>query len=496
MNPSTSDYAFLANNVYSTGPMERTITNGDRTFSIEDTAMDGATGFFATAYRDVDTGQVVIAYRGTDDPLDGIVDITMASSRLDIQQLESELFTRDVLARAARDAKAAGKQPDVTLTGHSLGGALAELNAAKFGLRGETFNAYGAAGLIGDAPEGGTQVINHVRAGDPVSAANRHFGEVRVYATADDISTLQRAGYGRENTTLGDTVSAIARKSHSMSNFVPREGETALIGPEGEARYRANSGMIDRYRSDVLRARETYTHALENPAIVGPSLAVHAAALYANRVERDLHELADRSAPAARAAGQGAIEASRAIDAAASHVAAASVHGARAFYMIPESVARSVWGSDTGSAELDRLLHPPRLTDASHPDHAMYTDALKRVHAIDASTGRKPDHMSENLAGALTAEARLHGLSRIDHVVMNDDFSRTFAVQGDMNSPFKKMVEVPTETGISTSIDRSTAVLQSVAAQVPQVAHHNPPTMQQTAQTETPTIHYGSAMGR
>src|ERR1700754_794968 len=56
--------------------------------------------------------------------------------------------------------------------------------------------------------------------------------------------------------------------------------------------------------------------------------------------------------------------------------------------------------SRTGSAQLDRLLHSPQLTEANHPDHAMFQQALQGVHGVDASTGRKPDRMSENLAGA------------------------------------------------------------------------------------------------
>jgi putative lipase involved disintegration of autophagic bodies len=37
--------------------------------------------------------------------------------------------------------------PQVTVTGHSLGGALAQITSHHFNVKGETFNAYGAVSL-------------------------------------------------------------------------------------------------------------------------------------------------------------------------------------------------------------------------------------------------------------------------------------------------------------------------------------------------------------
>jgi hypothetical protein len=492
----TNEYAAIAMDSYTMSVEGDSVRLSGRDYQIDQIAMDGLTGFYAAAYREVASGRTIIAYRGTDDVSDGLVDLTMAGARLNLQQIESEMFTRSVLKHVQKRAELSGTSPDITVTGHSLGGGLAEVNAAKFGLKGETFNAYGAAGLIRGTPEGGNQVINHVRAGDPVSAANRHFGEVKIYANADDITTLKHAGYDRPHTGLGATLSAVSPSSHSMSNFIPKGDETPLLGPEGEARYRANSALVDRYRSDVLTSREIATQIATAPAVVAPALAIRAGQLYVDRLEHDWNELVERSKPVVEAAGRGAAVAGHAMEVGADHARTTAITGARTLGLVHESVASGVWGTPTHAAELERLLHPPRLDDPTHPDNALYRQALRGVHAIDADTGRKPDHMSENLAATLTVEARRQGLSRIDQVSMSDDFSRAYAVQGDMYSPFRKTAQVPTEIGIATSIERSSSAWRELEATQATSSVVASQTAQPAVNTETPSTHSGPSMSR
>lgn len=496
MSERTDEYANLALDSYTTSFEGNEIRRGGRNYIVQNTVMDPVTGFYGVAYRSLDSGRTIIAYRGTDDLMDGTVDLTMATSRLNLQQLESEMFTRSVIANARREAEKTGRVADVTVTGHSLGGGLAEANAARFGLHGETFNSYGATGLIRGTSEGGRQVINHVRAGDPISAANRHFGEMRIYATPEDITTLRHAGYENGVGNSASMMRAMSLSAHSMTNFVPAEGQTTVIGPESEARYRANREMIDHFRSDILCAREVVTHISTSQSTVGPALAIHSGQLYAQQVKNDLHELAERSAPAAQAAARGAVEAAHALNTGAHRLGDSAITGARALDIVPDAAATAVWGSRTGSPDLDRMLHPPKLTDADHPGHALYEQALRGVHAIDAATGRRPDHMSENLAAALTVEARRHGLGRIDHVTMSEDFSRAYAVQGGLGSPFKQFAEVPTEIGIATSVDRSSAEWRSL--EQPSLTRQDVPgiPMSQTAQTESPFPNHGSSLSR
>jgi hypothetical protein len=76
---------------------------------------------------------------------------------------------------------------------------------------------------------------------------------------------------------------------------------------------------------------------------------------------------------------------------------------------------------------------------------------------------RTPDQASENLSGALAAKAKQEGLTRIDHVVLSDDGSKAYAVQGDLNSPMKKMAEVQTAQAVNTPLEQSAATLAATA---------------------------------
>lgn len=111
---------------------------------------------------------------------------------------------------------------------------------------------------------------------------------------------------------------------------------------------------------------------------------------------------------------------------------------------------------------LNKAAHPPLpgLADSRNPGNAMYNQALANVRGIDAAHGRSSDQQSNNFAGALTASAKAAGLERIDHVVMSDDGKRAYAVQGDLNSPFKRMAEVDVAKAVATPLQQSSAEFQ------------------------------------
>ncbi|WP_266172185.1 peptidoglycan-binding domain-containing protein [Dyella subtropica] len=123
---------------------------------------------------------------------------------------------------------------------------------------------------------------------------------------------------------------------------------------------------------------------------------------------------------------------------------------------------------------IQKAAHPSQvsLADSHNPGNAMYTQALQNVRAIDAARGRASDPMTNNFAGSLATAARTEGLSRIDHVVLSDDGKRAFAVQGDLNSPFKRFAEVDVAQAVAKPLEQSSAEFQKVAQQQsPQPTH-------------------------
>jgi putative chitinase len=125
-----------------------------------------------------------------------------------------------------------------------------------------------------------------------------------------------------------------------------------------------------------------------------------------------------------------------------------------------------------------------RLDHPAHPDHALFEQARTAVHALDAKHGRTPDRQSDQLSGAVTVEARNQGLIRIDHVVLSDDGSRAYAVQGDLNSPLKRMAEVDTAKAVNTPIEHSSAEIAKLTQTQPAP---NGQTRQPAQEAETPS---------
>ena len=95
--------------------------------------------FAAFAFQNDTTGEVVIAYRGTDGLSDGLADLAVASGSWHPQFQHGMDFVVEV--QAGRTIFPQGTDPSTLLvTGHSLRGAIAQAAAQAYGLHGSTID--------------------------------------------------------------------------------------------------------------------------------------------------------------------------------------------------------------------------------------------------------------------------------------------------------------------------------------------------------------------
>lgn len=552
MTMGTEDYAVLAKDSYQKPEIDKDIELQGVHYQAIDYMDDPLTGFQATAYQRMDTQEVIIAFRGTEfdrQPIrDGGVDAGMVLTGVNAQTPDAMAFTHRVMDRVKDLEQRNERTIPITVTGHSLGGTLAEITASHYGLKGETFNAYGAAGLLQGIPEGGHQVIDHVRATDLVSSASPHFGEVRIYAVQQDIDTLTKAGYRDDSTLLSprNPFKAIDFKAHAMDNFVPNSpllGQS-IINPDSEKLYHDHQQMIDRYRHDVLDLRTGISAGWEIPKAIADGVE-HAGSVVAEKAREGLHAAEHAAVHVAHEAAQTAEKAGKAIKNEVTHDVEAIERGAKAAAHATEQAyekasaavkhaavegAHKVEGAakavvtgaehafdsarkeishdieatgkalhsageamrEGASKAFDKLSHPgswfqdgasaekPALNHPSHPDHALFQQARTAVHQLDATHQRAPDARSDNFAASLAVAARGNGMNKIDHVVLSDDASRAYAVQGDLKSPFKQIAHVDTAQAMAMPVQQSSAAWAQQQAQL-QAGHalaQNAPTQQ------------------
>jgi hypothetical protein len=269
---TSQQYAELANDAYRNATPGTEVTYGGVTFQVREHVNNngpGQSGYAGTIYQRTDTGEMVVAHRGTEfqPNRNGFQDLVLADGGMVVNRRTNGQGDQAVALTERAIALAGGDASKVTVTGHSLGGTLAQISAAETGVRGETFNAYGAVGLERrNIPEGGTSVVNHVMSADAVSAASRHYGEVRTYATTQEIGRMQDpviGGYSNNPTpligSLNDRPLVVAGRtagSHSMHNFLPVDGKgnpdrSVLGDPRATELARENATSISTYRGDI-----------------------------------------------------------------------------------------------------------------------------------------------------------------------------------------------------------------------------------------------------
>ena len=263
-------YAEFSGDAYLDHKKNDPVTIDGIVYSVLDT-VNCKSGYQATAYQRKDTGEVVIANRGTEfnklsqQPLlDGGADLGMVLNGHNSQLNDAMAFTKKVTNEVRADAESKHYPYKVTTTGHSLGGTLAEITAYRLKLGGESFNSYGAVGLQYGIPEkvptGYPGFTNHVRATDVVSAGSAHYGEVKTYATAQDIERLRHAGYidPANPAKTANAFIALDISAHFVNNFAPDKGSTtpSILSAADQQRYQDNRQAIEHYRSDVMQDRK------------------------------------------------------------------------------------------------------------------------------------------------------------------------------------------------------------------------------------------------
>lgn len=296
---SREDLAWFSRDCYVDHDQEDPVALNGLGYKIFDT-INTPIGFQATAYRRISDDKITIAYRGTeaikakfwDQPVKDLgADYEMVRNQTNKQLPDADAFTQRVLEKVKKRHPDWNLNEHVDVTGHSLGGTLAEIMAARYGLGGAAFNAYGAVDLSYGVPEGQPEnapaFVGYVRATDVVSAASPHYGSVRVLATEQDIENLRAGRYldapdpaHPANPLLGASLAA-----HFVNNFAPDPGQDeSVMSAANEARYRQHQIAIDHYRRDVMLARvnlhdvwqhsQDPTHAAQLEARVADALSV------------------------------------------------------------------------------------------------------------------------------------------------------------------------------------------------------------------------------
>jgi murein DD-endopeptidase MepM/ murein hydrolase activator NlpD len=159
---------------------------------------------------------------------------------------------------------------------------------------------------------------------------------------------------------------------------------------------------------------------------------------------------------------------------------AATTHALKAFERDNGMDPNGIAGPKTLEA-LSKAEQSPKLSNPNHPDNALYQQAMKGLELMPAGTFKNAQER-ENAAATIAFEAKVSGLSQIDHVKSAGNNAGFFAVQGGLEDPSNRRVYVDREQAVQQTVQQSTQLMQQNTQNQPQA-----PAQDTTQQRENPS---------
>ena len=172
----------------------------------------------ASVYQSKKTGEIVVAFQGTDEARDNVGNLTSATRFSNTGQSK---WAKKVARKSVKDYG-----PNVTFVGHSLGGRLARIARTETGRKAVVFDS---APLLGverrreaSLPKNAQKLLGFRSPGDPVSLLSaRRDIEVKNFVPYDRKSFLTRTGFEHWYGTIGHdhSISELSLSMQTVKNI-------------------------------------------------------------------------------------------------------------------------------------------------------------------------------------------------------------------------------------------------------------------------------------
>ncbi len=269
----------------------------------------------------------------------------------------------------------------------------------------------------------------------------------------------------------GDRGAEVSRLQQQLNQLGHRDAQGRALAEDGDfgrstkeavqsfqrARGLDADGVVGRDTASALRQAQpqatqvqTPAPASEQPPPVAALLASGAQGVEVRQLQEELNRLGYRD-------GQGR---ALAVD---GDFGANTRHAVQSFQQAHGLPNDGMVGQRTREA-LKIAEQSPLLSNPSHPDHALYRQALAGVEKLPANSFRNEEER-QNAAASLAFEAKVTGLRQIDHVVLSTNGSGLFAVQGAMGDAGHTRIHVDKAQAAVQPVEQSTVQIRQETPQ-------------------------------